>query len=140
IDSAARTLNAAKKAVRVDAAAPGDLAGSVIFFRPFPFNHGFRPAVAHLLFPKSSQSPTAVMEDHGGRTETQSPSSVLDAPANIDVVSSNAELGIETADRLQPVPPKSHVASRDVLRFLVGEQNVRRSPWCMCDASSHFTV
>src|SRR6266699_42053 len=124
IDSSVRALHAAEESVRVDSPAPGDLSSGVIFSRPFPFNHGFCLAVTHLLLPKSSQSTATVMQDHSGRIETQSPAILLNAPASVDVVPSNVELGIETTNGLQPVWPECHVASRDVLRFLVREQHV----------------
>src|SRR6266576_1536016 len=140
IDSSVRALHAAEESVRVDSPAPGDLSSGVIFSRPFPFNPGFCLAVTHLLLPKPSQSTATVVQDHSGWIETQSPASVLDAPASIDVVPSNAELGIETTNGLQPVSPECHVAPRDVLCLLVGEQYVSGPARCMSDASGHLTI
>ena len=80
------------------------------------------------------------MQDHCSRIKTQSSTSFLNAPANIDVVPSNAELGIETADRLQPVSSKCHVTSGDVLRFLVRDQHMGGSARCVSNASRHFAV
>src|SRR6266550_5747047 len=140
VDSSARALHAAKEPVRIDSPAPRDLSSGVIFSRPFPFNHGFCLAVTHLLLPKSSQSTATVMQDHSGRIETQSPASLLNAPASVDVVPSNVELGIETTNGLQPVSPECHVAPRDVLSLLIGEQYVSGPARRMSDACSHLAI
>jgi hypothetical protein len=59
------------------------------------------------------------MPDHGRRTEAQRETSLLQPPANIDVIAGGAKCGIKAADFLQGGFAKSHIATRNVLRFLI---------------------
>src|SRR5881397_3980805 len=65
-----------------------------------------------------------MVPDHGSRVETQRPALLLQLPAHIDVVASDAELRIEPPYRLQGSFAKRHVTAREVLRLLVREQDV----------------
>src|SRR2546425_2104856 len=65
-----------------------------------------------------------MVPDHGSRVETQRPALLLQLPAHINVVASDAELRIEPPYRLQGSFAKRHVTARNVLCLLVGEQDV----------------
>src|SRR3989442_15558932 len=67
-----------------------------------------------------------MVPDHGSRVETQRPALLLQLPAHINVVASDAELRIEPPYRLQGSFAKRHVTARNVLCLLVGEQDVDR--------------
>ena len=58
------------------------------------------------------------------RVKSQLPSAVLQSPAHVDVVPGNPELGVKTPDRFQAVSPEGHIATRDVFRFPVRQQDV----------------
>ena len=61
-----------------------------------------------------------MVPDDSRGTETQSPAAILDAPADVHVVSGHAELSVKPADRLKPCLSKGHIATRDVLGFRIG--------------------
>src|SRR6266446_10312820 len=64
------------------------------------------------------------MPDNGRRTESKGPAFLLQAPTDIHVIASHSELWIKAANRLQGRHTKSHIASRNVFRFTVGQQNM----------------
>src|SRR5260370_35331552 len=68
-----------------------------------------------------------MMPDRSSRAETQRPATLLQAPAHIDIITSNPELGIEAAYRLQARGTKSHVTAWNVFGLLVGKQNMDRT-------------
>ena len=61
------------------------------------------------------------------RAEAERPPPLLELPAHVDIVPRGPEPGVEPADRPQRLAPEGHVAARDVLRFPVGEEHVRRT-------------
>src|SRR5215472_18014021 len=65
-----------------------------------------------------------MMPDHSSRAETQRPAALLQAPADIDIITSNAELGIEAAYRPKARGTKSHITAWNVFGLLVGKQNM----------------
>src|SRR5439155_8892220 len=95
--------------------------------RPLRFQERFGPAVAALLSPVSSYQPAAVMPDHRRRAESQRPAPLGQTPAHVHVVSSDAELRIESANGLQIGLAKGHVASRDVFRLAIGNKDMDRA-------------
>src|SRR5438552_11729201 len=68
-----------------------------------------------------------MMPNHRRRAETQRPAALLQAPAHINIIASNTELGIETAYRPQVRGTKGHVTARNVFRLLVGKEHVDRT-------------
>ena len=68
-----------------------------------------------------------MMPDRSSRAETQRPATLLQAPAHIDIITSNPELGIEAAYRLKTRGTKSHVTAWNVFRLLVGKENMDRT-------------
>ena len=79
----------------------------------------FRFAVAVLLFQESAKSETPIVPDDRGGTECNDPTSLLDSPAEIDVVPGLAIFGIEAAGAFECPPP---VVPRGVHCRLRGEQ------------------
>ena len=80
------------------------------------------------------------MPDHGCRTKSQPPAGSAHTPADIHIVACHSKLRIEAAYRLEPIPSKSHVASRNVFGLLVGEENMSGSPGCASNAGCEFSV
>src|SRR5207244_11911088 len=71
---------------------------------------------------------------HRRGMEAERPASLLQPPADIQVVAGCSEAWIEAADRLETGLPKRHVAPGDVLRLAIGEQDVHRPAGRPCDA------
>ena len=108
----------------IDPASPFQMAGGVVLVRPFLFQERLGKTVARLLPQIGANRIPPVMPDHRRRTETQRPAALLQSPADVHVVARNAELRIESSDRLETRFAKRHVAARDVFRFPIGKQNV----------------
>src|SRR2546428_12770767 len=70
--------------------------------------HGVAPEVPH----------------HGRGAEPDAVAVILKSPAKIDVVTGGAENGVESADLLEYVTAKRHVAAGDVLGVIVVQQHV----------------
>src|SRR2546427_9251246 len=81
-----------------------------------------------------------MMPDHGSRVETQRPALLLQLPAHINVVASDAELRIEPPYRLQGSFAKRHVTARNMLRLLVGEQDVDWVTRCVGDTIGDWSI
>src|SRR5213083_2784701 len=118
----------------VDPAGPADVAGDVVLLRPLSLQEPLGPAVAQLLSPERAHRVTAMVPDHGRRAEPQRLAALPQPPAQVDVVSSDAELGIEAAHRLEADPADGHVAPGNVLRFLIGNENVSGIARCIGNA------
>src|SRR5215471_454719 len=110
------------------------MAGAVVLVGPLAFQQRFGLAVAPLLLPVGPYGGTSVMPDHGSRAEPQRPAPLLQPPAHVDVVAGSAELRIEPANGTQTGSPDRHVAARNVLRFLVGEENMHGATGRIGDA------
>src|ERR1700741_4570481 len=100
----------------------------------FEAQQRFRFAIAILLFQKSAKSKTPVVPYDGSRTESNDPSSLLDSPAKIDVISGLSILGIEAARAFKCPPVKSHVTAGNVLGDCVSEQNMTWPAGCRGNA------
>src|ERR1051325_7794039 len=81
-----------------------------------------------------------MMPNNGGRTESQRPAFLLQAPADINVITRHPELRIKAANRLQRRHTKSHIASWNMFRFTVGQQNMDRPAGSMRDAIRNHTI
>src|SRR5437879_2802805 len=106
---AARPAEHVREPFAVDPAGPAGMAGEVVLLRPLSLQERLGPAVAHLLFPERPQRVTAMVPDHGRRAEPQRLAAFPKPPAQVDVVSGDTELGIETADRLEGGLAHGHV-------------------------------
>src|SRR6185436_8946367 len=96
---------------------PDRVANDIVFLRPFAFQHRLGFAVATLLPQISPHGITPVMPDHCPGSEAQSPTLLLQPPADVHVVARDMELRIKPADGLERHPAKGHVATRKMLRF-----------------------
>jgi hypothetical protein len=65
------------------------------------------------------------MPHHRAGAEAELESALGEPPAQVHVVAGGAVADVEAVDRLQGCLPERHVAARDVLGILVGEQHVR---------------
>ena len=68
-----------------------------------------------------------MMPDHRGRVEADRPAALVQAPADVHVVTRHAELEVEASDRREALLAERHVAAGDVLGFAIGEQYVHRT-------------
>src|ERR1051325_3662309 len=75
----------------VNPPAPREMTGSVVFFRPFAFEHCLSFAVTQLLLPIRAYRIAPMMPHHRRWTETQRPTTLLQAPADIHVVTRHPE-------------------------------------------------
>ena len=85
----------------VHPARPFEMAGGVVFFRPFLFQQRLGFSVALLLAQIGANGVAAMMPNHGRGAEAQRPPALLQAPADIHVVPRDPELGIKSSDRLE---------------------------------------
>ena len=86
-----------RKPLTVDTPGPEQMAGDVVLLRPFLFQQRLGLAVALLLLPVRAHRVAAMVPDHGGGTEPQRPAPFAQPPADVDVVTGDAELRVEPA-------------------------------------------
>ena len=75
------------------------------------------------------------MPDEGRRAEPEHVPGLEQAPADVDIVSRHAELGVETAHVFECLLAEGHVAAGDVLGLAVGDQHVNRRAGRICQAA-----
>ena len=129
-----------RDAFAVEASAPAQLPDRTVSGRPLVFQQGLGLPVADLLLPELSDRFPAVMPDDGGRRVPDESPAVAEPPAHIDVVAGGSEYPVETADRFECLLPERHVASRDVLRDRVGQQDRIRTAGRVRDGIRDPTV
>src|SRR5438067_12169155 len=83
-----------------------------------------RFAIAILLSQKSAKSQTPIVPHGGSRSASDHPSSLLDSPAKIDVITCLAIFGIKPARTFKRPPVKGHVTTGNVLGNCISEQNM----------------
>src|SRR5437667_67310 len=64
-----------------------------------------------------------MMPNHCGRAEPERPAALLQTPADIHIVASDAELRIKSADRLETRLAEGHVATGDVFGLAINIGN-----------------
>ena len=103
------------------------MARFVILLRPFFSEEclGFR--ICLLLLPIGANGSPPVVPNHRGWAEPQAPATLLQTPADIDIVSSHPKARIKTSDCAKPVQTEGHIAARDVFGNLVCEEDMHRS-------------
>ena len=84
-----------------------------------------------LLVPVLANGVVSMMPHHGGRMKAKRPAALLESPAHIDIIASDAVAGVEAADRLQGAFAKGHIAARHVLGTSVAKEHVHRSARCV---------
>ena len=105
-------------------AAPRDLAHDVEALGIFRIEHRLGVAVTALLSVVSLHRVAAEVPDEGGGREAQLVAGVEHAPANVDVVACGPELRIEAADFRERRFREDHVAAREMLGAILGDQHV----------------
>src|SRR5438034_2340566 len=126
IDARAPAEPATRRAA-VDPPAPRGVPRAVVFLGPLRREERLGSTVAFLLLPERAHRVSPMVPHDRSWTEAELPTRLLQLPAHVHIVASDAELRIEAADRLQRRFPEGHVAARDVLRLPVGEDDVRRA-------------
>src|SRR5262245_28648058 len=81
-----------------------------------------------------------MVPNHRTGAISQSPSLLLKSPADIHIISSNAELRIESAYGFQRRFAESHIAAGDMFRLAIGQENVNRIAWRVSDALCYETI
>src|SRR6267154_717081 len=71
---------------------PAHVSGPVVLLGPLPLQHRLGAPVAELLPPVRADGVTAMMPDHRGRVEADRPAALLQAPADVHVITRHAEL------------------------------------------------
>src|SRR5690242_5067476 len=100
------------------------MAGGVVLFRPFRLQERLGLSIALLLPPIGGYGIATMMPDDCRRAKSQGPAARLQAPADIDVVACGVELRIEAADGGQGRFAEGHVTAGNVLRDLVGQEDM----------------
>src|SRR5258708_4367470 len=118
IDSPLSQSGNVGQAIEIKPARPGVVTHPVVFIGPFALRHRFGLSVMELLAPKTADGTTAMVPNHGGRTESEGPAFGPYPPANIHVISSDAKDGIKAADGFELFGTECHIASWNVLGFL----------------------
>src|SRR5262245_60889753 len=116
------------------------MADRVVLLRPLAFQQRLGLAIAILLLPERADRVAAMMPDDRGRTESQRPALIVQPPADVHIVARDAILGIKPADRLQARFPKRHVAARNMLGLLIGEQDLGGAAWRVCDTIGNRAI
>src|SRR5207249_4827438 len=96
------------QALTIDPAAPTEMSGSVVLFRPLLCEQRLRAPIPLLLSPIRSDRVAAVMPDRGRGAEAQGSTLCLQAPAKIYIVTRHAKLRIEPMDGHDRCPSKGH--------------------------------
>jgi len=109
----------------VEPAIPCEMSDRIVLFWPFTFQHGFSAAIIQLLVPIGANGRTAMMPDHCAWMKAECPATLLQAPAEIHVVASDAKRWVETAHCFQSGATKSHVAAGQMFSNAVGNEHVR---------------
>src|SRR4029079_9396235 len=124
----------ARQSVGIDAPSPADMPAAVVLLGPFALEQCFGSTVSGLLLQISADRRSAAVPDDGRRTETELPAMLLKLPADVDVVPGHMELWVETTDRTQRFASEGHVATWDVLGFLVRDEDMLRPSGRVGDA------
>src|SRR6516225_9456706 len=90
----------------------------------FEAQQRFRFAVTILLSQESAKSKTPIMPHDCSWTECDNPSSLLDSPAKIDVISGLAILRMEATRAFKRPAVKSHVTAGNMLGNGISKQNM----------------
>src|SRR5690348_429067 len=91
----------------------------------FSHQESFRFSITVLLFQVITDCRTPEMPDKCGRAETNFMPGLLQAPAEVHVISCLHKDGIESSNLFQDGFIKGHVAARDVLGLAVGKHDSR---------------
>src|SRR5215207_2099844 len=106
---------------------PVEMPERVVAFRPFCLKQRLCFSIALLLFPVRLQGVPAMVPDHGARVEADAPASVLDAPAEVDIVSGGTKARVEAADFEETLPSHRQIAPGHMLGEFVGQQDMHRA-------------
>src|SRR5215467_14712793 len=120
-------------ALAVEPAMPGEMSGAVVLGGPLLREQSLCLRITLLLLQISAQRAAAVMPHDRRWRETDGPATLLQPPADVDVIPGNAKTGIEASDLQELVASIGHVAAGDVLGDAVRQQNVNRTARGVCD-------
>src|SRR5438552_4393235 len=73
------------------------------------------------------------MPDNRRWTEGNDPSSLLDSPAESDVITGLVIFGVEAAYVFKSPSVKCHITTGDMLRDSIGKQNMAGAARCCCN-------
>src|SRR5215207_176483 len=98
--------------------------GSIVLLWPFLLQQCLGLTVAMLLLPVRAYRVAAVVPDNRRGAEPQRPTALPQPPADIDVVTGNLEARIECAYLFEVRFTEGHVATWDVLRLSIREEDM----------------
>ena len=81
-----------------------------------------------------------MVPDHGRGVETHRPALFLQPPANIDVITRDTKLRVKSADRLEGSFAERHIAAGNVLRLLIGKEDMDWAAGCIGHTISDRSV
>src|SRR6218665_2670442 len=113
-------------AVTVDPAGPAGSAEHAKALWVVFHQQGLCGSVATLLPQVGPHGVAAVVPHHGSWDEVELSSRLPQSPADIHIISSRDLLGTKAADGLQRGFPDGKITPRQVLRFCIREQDMRR--------------
>ena len=124
-----------EQASRVKTAGPSG-PPSPVLVGPLALQQRLGPSVLALLAPVRAHGAAGPVPDHGRGAEPEHVPRLEQLPADVDIVSGDAELGIETAHVLECPLTEGHVAPGKVLGLAVGDQHVNRRAGSVREAAA----
>src|SRR5215472_16002785 len=109
------------------------MAGGVVLIWPFAFEQRLSLPIVQLLFPIGSHRVPAMVPDHSSGVEPHRPPLFLQPSANVDIITGDTKLRVESPDRPEVSFAERHVAAGNVLCLLVSEQDVDWTAGCIGD-------
>src|SRR5207302_5965787 len=123
VHASAERREITRHAPAIAAAQPAQPAEGVVPRRPLFLQQRFRLSVPNLLLPvRPKVAATMVPDDRRGGIADDL-ASVPEPPADVDVVPRGPESGVEPPDGFESAFPERHVASRNMLRNPIGNQD-----------------
>ena len=103
----------------------------------FADEEGLSFAIPGLLLQVGANRRASIMPDKARSAEAALKAALMQAPANIDVISRFAKNRIKTINLLERPLVEGHVAPWNVLRFVIGEHHVSRAARRHKDSRGH---
>jgi hypothetical protein len=81
-----------------------------------------------------------MMPNHGRRAKSENQSSLLQPPADVNVITCYSKLGIESTDRLKRSFTERHITARNMLGLAIRKENVNRPAGRIRYAIGNWTI
>ena len=121
----------------VNSSLEGSVTRGIIPLGPFGFQQGLGASVAPLLFEVFADGIAPVVPNHGSGTKAESPSPLLESPADIHVIAGSIKLRVEPPHGFECRLPEGHVAPGNMLGHLIRYQDMGGAPGRMSHGIGH---